>query len=234
MLKLHDVSAQYGQAKVLHHVSIEVKEGEIVAIVGSNGAGKSTLVKAITGLIQPTAGKVLFNDRDITALPAHEIYEMGIAQVMERRRLFPDMTVLENLLIGGASKRALPHREESLRYVYELFPILKERAGQRAKTLSGGQQQMVAIGRALMGRPSMLILDEPSIGLAPVIVKEVFQAIQTINKQGVTVLLNEQNVKRSLSICHHAYVLENGKIVLEGTGLELLHDEKTMKAYIGV
>jgi len=234
MLELSGVCAQYGQAKVLHDLSIHVDEGEIVAIVGSNGAGKSTLVKTITGILKPTAGTIRYKGNDITGFKPYEVYEMGVAQVMERRRLFPDMTVLENLLIGGASKRALPHREESLKYVYKLFPILEERANQRCRTLSGGQQQMVAIARAIMGKPEMLILDEPSIGLAPVVVKEVFEAIQLIRDQGVTVLLNEQNVKRSLSICDRAYVLENGKVVLEGSGQELLNNEMTMKAYIGI
>lgn len=234
MLKLHKISAQYGQAKVLHQVSIEVKEGEIVAIVGANGAGKSTLVKTVSGLLRPTEGTITLFDKDITKLPPHEIYELGLAQVMERRRLFGEMTVMENLLVGGAAKRALPHRKQTLEEVFTFFPILKERANQRTKTLSGGQQQMVAIGRALMGRPRLLILDEPSIGLAPVIVREVFHVIEKIGEQGVTVLLNEQNVRRSLSICHHAYVLENGKVVLEGTGLDLLNDENTKKAYMGL
>lgn len=234
MLNLHKVSVQYGQAKVLHQVTLKVNEGEIVAVVGANGAGKTTLVKTISGLLRPTEGQIFLHDQDLTKLAPHEIYELGVAQVMERRRLFGDMTVLENLLVGGAAKRALPYRKQSLEEVYKIFPIIEKRANQKANTLSGGQQQMVAIARTLMGRPKLLILDEPSIGLAPVIVKEVFKAIVNIKNQGVTVLLNEQNVHRSLSICDRAYVLENGKVVLEGSGLELLDNEITKKAYIGM
>lgn len=234
MLRLSGICAGYGQAKILHDINIKIDEGEVVGIIGSNGAGKTTLVRTISGLIRPTSGSVYMNDIDITGKMPYEIYDLGIAQVMERRRLFGEMTIEENLLVGGAAKRSIRRRKERLEYVYTLFPTLRERKGQRASTLSGGQQQMVAIARALMGCPKVLILDEPSIGLAPVIVNDVYQVIADIKKEGVTILLNEQNVKRSLKICDRAYVLENGRVVLNGDSTELIHNADVQKAYMGM
>ncbi len=234
MLRLSGICAGYGQAKILHDINIKIDEGEVVGIIGSNGAGKTTLVRTISGLIRPTSGSVYMNGIDITGKMPYEIYDLGIAQVMERRRLFGEMTIEENLLVGEAAKRSIRRRKERLEYVYTLFPTLRERKGQRASTLSGGQQQMVAIARALMGCPKVLILDEPSIGLAPVIVNDVYQVIADIKKEGVTILLNEQNVKRSLKICDRAYVLENGRIVLNGDSTELIHNADVQKAYMGM
>jgi branched-chain amino acid transport system ATP-binding protein len=234
MLEVRDLSAFYGRMQVLWGVSLQVQEGEIVAIVGSNGAGKTTLLHSILGLIRPAAGSVTFLGRRIDGLPSYVIAEMGISVVPEGGRVFPDMSVRENLEMGAYSSRAWKQREEALDYVYQLFPRLKERERQLARTLSGGERQMLAFGRALMSRPKLCLFDEPSYGLAPVLVKEVFEIIQKIREQGVTVLLVEQNVRRTLEIADRAYVLENGQICLEGECSELLESDHVRKAYLGM
>jgi branched-chain amino acid transport system ATP-binding protein len=228
------ISAQYGRARVLHEVSFAVTEGQIVSVVGANGAGKSTLVKVISGQVRPTRGRVVFEGEDITGRPPHEIVLRGVVQVPEGRRLFGDMTVLENLLLGSTHARARAGRVEGLDRVHALFPILRERGAQLAGTLSGGEQQMLAIARGLMGRPRLLILDEPSLGLAPRIVTEIIEVVRTLNREGLTVLLIEQNVKHSLSICHEGVVLENGRIALADSGAALLANEHTRRAYLGL
>jgi len=234
MLSIETVSAQYGRARVLHEVSFGVAEGQIVSVVGANGAGKTTLVKVISGQLRPTRGRVVFEGADITACPAHEIVLRGIVQVPEGRRLFADMTVLENLLLGSTHPHARARRAEGLDHVHALFPILRERGGQLAGTLSGGEQQMLAIARGLMAQPRLLILDEPSLGLAPRVVTEIIEVIRTLNRHGLTVLLIEQNVRHSLTICHRGVVLENGRIVLVDSGKALLDNEHTRRAYLGL
>jgi branched-chain amino acid transport system ATP-binding protein len=234
LLKIDRVAAQYGQAKVLRDVSFDVARGEIVSVVGANGAGKTTLVKIISGLLRPTQGQVVLDGEPISGLPPHQIVLRGIVQVPEGRRLFADMTVLENLLVGSTIPAARAEREPGLERAYRLFPILRERRRQLAGTLSGGEQQMLAIARGLMARPRLLILDEPSLGLAPRLVAEIFGVIGTLNREGLTVLLIEQNVKHSLAICAHGIVLENGRITLAGRGEALLRDEHTRRAYLGL
>lgn len=234
MLNVRSVSAQYGRARVLDGVSFNVEAAEIVSVVGANGAGKSTLVKVISGMVRPSAGEILFEGEDITSLPPHEIVLRGIVHVPEGRRLFGDMTVLENLLVGSTHRAARATRAEGLDHVYGLFPILLERQSQLARTLSGGEQQMVAIARGLMTRPKLLMLDEPSLGLAPKIVTEILTVIGDLNRDGLTVLLIEQNVKHSLAIADRGVVLENGRIVLADTGEALLRNEHTRRAYLGL
>lgn len=234
MLNVRSVSAQYGRARVLDGVSFNVEAAEIVSVVGANGAGKSTLVKVISGMVRPSAGEILFEGEDITSLPPHEIVLRGIVHVPEGRRLFGDMTVLENLLVGSTHRAARATRAEGLDHVYSLFPILLERQSQLARTLSGGEQQMVAIARGLMTRPKLLMLDEPSLGLAPKIVTEILTVIGDLNRDGLTVLLIEQNVKHSLAIADRGVVLENGRIVLADTGEALLRNEHTRRAYLGL
>jgi len=219
---------------VLDGVSFNVEAAEIVSVVGANGAGKSTLVKVISGMVRPSAGEILFEGEDITSLPPHEIVLRGIVHVPEGRRLFGDMTVLENLLVGSTHRAARATRAEGLDHVYSLFPILLERQSQLARTLSGGEQQMVAIARGLMTRPKLLMLDEPSLGLAPKIVTEILTVIGDLNRDGLTVLLIEQNVKHSLAIADRGVVLENGRIVLADTGEALLRNEHTRRAYLGL
>jgi len=219
---------------VLDGVSFNVEAAEIVSVVGANGAGKSTLVKVISGMVRPSAGEILFEGEDITSLPPHEIVLRGIVHVPEGRRLFGDMTVLENLLVGSTHRAARATRAEGLDHVYSLFPILLERQSQLARTLSGGEQQMVAIARGLMTRPKLLMLDEPSLGLAPKIVAEILTVIGDLNRDGLTVLLIEQNVKHSLAIADRGVVLENGRIVLADTGEALLRNEHTRRAYLGL
>jgi branched-chain amino acid transport system ATP-binding protein len=228
------ISAQYGQARVLDGVSFDVEDGEIVSVVGANGAGKSTLVKVISGMLRASAGEILFAGKDITALPPHEIVLRGIVHVPESRRLFGDMSVLENLLLGSTHAQARAARPEGLQHVYGLFPILRERQSQLARTLSGGEQQMLAIARGLMSRPKLLMLDEPSLGLAPKIVTEILGVITGLNRQGLAVLLIEQNVKHALAIAHRGVVLENGRIALADTGKALLGNEHTRRAYLGL
>jgi len=219
---------------VLDGVSFDVEVAEIVSVVGANGAGKSTLVKVISGMVRASAGQILFEGEDLTSLPPHEIVLRGIVHVPEGRRLFGDMTVLENLLLGSTHRAARATRAEGLDRVYGLFPILFERQSQLARTLSGGEQQMVAIARGLMTRPKLLMLDEPSLGLAPRIVTEILKVIGDLNRDGLTVLLIEQNVKHSLAIADRGIVLENGRIVLADTGEALLSNEHTRRAYLGL
>ncbi|MFC4766215.1 ABC transporter ATP-binding protein [Effusibacillus consociatus] len=234
MLKVNNLSVHYGGMQALSGASLQVFEGEIVSIVGSNGAGKSTLINSISGMRKLTSGSVEFQGQDITAVPAHERVGLGIAQVPEGRRLFPLMTVKENLLLGSTIPEAKKHRQETLDEIYELLPRLKERENQIAKTLSGGEQQMVAIGRALMSRPKLLMFDEPSLGLSPLLVKQLFQLIQQINKGGITIMLVEQNVRQTLQIVDRSYVLENGSISIEGNGTDLLNNEHVKKAFLGM
>ena len=234
MLKVSGVSAQYGHARVLYDVSFDVADGQLVSVVGANGAGKTTLVKVISGMVPATAGRIEFDGKDITGLRTDQIVLEGIVHVPEGRRLFGDMTVLENLYLGSTHPAARAHRAATLEQVFGLFPILRERQLQLARTMSGGQQQMVAIARGLMARPRMLMLDEPSLGLAPLIVTEILQVIRDLNKAGLTVLLIEQNLKHALSIAHRGVVLENGSVVLSDTGQALLKNEHTRKAYLGL
>ena len=235
MLTLEQIDVYYGNIQALWKVSLGVEGGEIIAIVGSNGAGKSTILRSITGLIKPRKGSITFDSRRIDALGPDEIVRRGVSMVPEGRELFPRMTVLENLELGAAYiGRAYAQTTESREWVFSLFPVLRERAKQQAGTLSGGEQQMLAIGRSLMSRPKLLMLDEPSLGLAPLLVAGVFRTVQQINQEGVTVLLVEQNVRQSLILAHRAYVLENGRIVMEGKGKELIADKHVKEAYLGL
>lgn len=234
MLELRDIRVNYGAAPALWGVSLTVQTGELVCVVGPNGAGKSTLINAISGLHKASSGTLRFNGDDISALPSHRFCERGIAIVPEGRRLFTGMTVLENLELGSFIASAKALRKQSLAQVVELFPALKAKLAQPAGSLSGGQQQMVAIGRALMARPKLLLLDEPSLGLAPVIVQEMFKAIRNINAQGTSVLLVEQNVAMAMQLASRAYVMEEGRIVAEGEAGELLSRPEIKKAYLGL
>ena len=235
MLTLEQIDVYYGNIQALWKVSLGVEGGEVIAIVGSNGAGKSTILRSITGLIKPRKGSITFDSRRIDALGPDEIVRRGVSMVPEGRELFPRMTVLENLELGAAYiGRAYAQTAESRGWVLSLFPVLQERAKQQAGTLSGGEQQMLAIGRSLMSRPKLLMLDEPSLGLAPLLVAGVFRTVQQINQEGVTVLLVEQNVRQSLILAHRAYVLENGRIVMEGKGKELIADKHVKEAYLGL
>ncbi|MEM1556852.1 MAG: ABC transporter ATP-binding protein [Candidatus Bathyarchaeia archaeon] len=234
MLIVENLDAAYGDLQVLWSVSLNVQKGEFVSIIGSNGAGKTTLLKTISGMLMPKGGKIKFFDQDITLLEPHKRAGIGIGHVMEGRRLFPYLTVEENLRMGAYLKEAWEKREETLELVFELFPRLKERRKQRAGTLSGGEQQMLAIGRALMLRPKLLLLDEPSLGIAPKLALSIFDVIKKINDyEGVTILLVEQNVHMALNLSKRSYVLENGKIVLEGSSEELLKNPHVKKAYLG-
>ena len=234
MFEMKNITAGYGEVNVLKNVGFQVPQGQIIALVGSNGAGKTTITRVISKSLKPSSGSIIFDGQDYTGKQPHEVVEMGIVQVPEGRRLFPDMTIYENLLVGSTCRHAKAQREQSLKEVFETFPRLEERKDQKAKTLSGGEQQMLAIGRALMARPKMLILDEPSLGLSPLMVQQVFSVVRGIKERGMTILLIEQNVKLSLSICNYAYVLENGRIVLQGTGEELMDNEHLRKAYLGI
>jgi len=235
VLTLGQIDIYYGNIQALWKVSLAVEGGEIITIVGSNGAGKSTILRGITGLIKPRRGSITFDSRRIDALSPDEIVRRGVSMVPEGRELFPRMTVLENLELGAAYiDRAYGQTTASLEWVLALFPVLRERSKQQAGTLSGGEQQMLAIGRALMSRPKLLMLDEPSLGLAPLLVADVFRTVQQINQEGVTILLVEQNVRQSLSLAHRAYVLENGRIVMEGKGKELIADKHVKEAYLGL
>lgn len=233
MLTIEDLKVAYGKIQALWGVSLEITEGEIVALVGANGAGKTTLLKTISGILRGQSGAILFNGKPIERLLPGDIVRLGIVQVPEGRKLFPEMTVLDNLLMGGYTVKpsALKPR---LDHVFHIFPVLEERQKQIAGTLSGGEQQMVAIGRSLMAEPRLLMLDEPSLGLAPVLVEEMFQVIEEINRSGVTVLLVEQNTQNALSVAHKGFVMELGRIVLAGSGQELLADENVRKAYLGL
>ncbi|MBI1963076.1 MAG: ABC transporter ATP-binding protein [Candidatus Rokubacteria bacterium] len=234
MLRLEAVDAYYGDLQALAGVGFEVHEGEIVALVGANAAGKSTTLRVISGLVAPRRGRVLFGDEDLTAVAAHARVARGIVQVPEGRRLFPFMTVAENLLLGAHTPGARGERAASLERVWALFPVLADRRAQLAGSLSGGEQQMCAIGRALMARPRVLMLDEPTLGLAPVLVAKIFETVRAINAAGVTVLLVEQNVRQALTLAHRACVLESGRLVLEGRASELLGDERLRRAYLGM
>ena len=232
MLELQDLHLSYGGIRALKGVSIQVNEGEIVSLIGANGAGKSTTLRAISGLERAQSGKILYNGEDITGKPSKYMVQKGLILVPEGRLIFPDMTVLENLKIGAYLRRDRDV-EADIRHAYKLFPRLKERAWQMAGTLSGGEQQMLAVGRALMSKPKLLMMDEPSLGLAPLVVKDIFSIIRTIRDSGVTVLLIEQNANAALKIADRGYVLETGRITLEGSGRELLSDPAVRSAYLG-
>lgn len=234
MLKINHLDVSYGDVQVLWDVSFEVRENEILVLIGANGAGKSTTLRSISGLLVPTRGSIEFKGTRLDQIPNYKVVELGVAQVPEGRRLFPEMTVEENLIMGSLNAKAKAKRQETLKEVYRLFPRLEERRKQHARTLSGGEQQMCAIGRGLMALPELLLFDEPSLGLSPILVQEIFRIIQRINQEGVTVLLVEQNVNHTLTICNRAYVLENGRIVLEGTGEELLNNPHVREAYLGI
>lgn len=234
MLNVEGVDFYYGDVQILNEVSFEIMEKEIVALVGTNGAGKSTMINVISGIHYPRRGKILFRGEEIHRKTSYSIVERGIVQVPEGRRVFPSLTVLENLELGAFLPKPKKMRKKVLGEVYGLFPILSDRKNQTAGTLSGGEQQMLAIGRALMSLPSLLMLDEPSLGLAPLIVANIFQVISKVNEQGSTVLLVEQNVEHTLEIASRGYVLENGSIVLEGTGKELLTNPHVKEAYLGI
>jgi branched-chain amino acid transport system ATP-binding protein len=234
MLHIEGLEVAYGKITALWGVSFDVRQGEIVALVGANGAGKTTALRTLSGLLRPRAGTVLFDGDALEKLSATEIVERGLVHVPEGRKLFPEMTVRDNLLLGGFSRTARPHQAERLERVFEIFPRLRERRRQLAGTLSGGEQQMVAIGRGLMACPRILMLDEPSLGLAPMVVDEMFRVIGEINKGGVTVLLVEQNTELALSIAHRGFVLESGRVALSGTGAELLASERVREAYLGL
>jgi branched-chain amino acid transport system ATP-binding protein len=234
MLSVQNVDLYYGDAQALDGVSLEVAEGEIVAIVGANGAGKSSLIRTIAGMEKPRAGKVVFQGKDITGREPHQICNLGVGQVAEGRQVFPTLTVLENLQMGAMLPRARAGAKAALEEVLRLFPKLAERRDQLAGTLSGGEQQMLAIGRCLMGEPELIMFDEPSLGLAPLVVQEVLHTIHLLNGKGITILLVEQNVAVSLKISSRAYVLENGRVAMSGAGQELLHDDRVRQAYLGL
>ncbi|MBU2549451.1 MAG: ABC transporter ATP-binding protein [Proteobacteria bacterium] len=234
MLEVQGIDVYYGDLQVLWEVGFEVRDGEILVLVGANGAGKSTTLKTVSGLLRPVRGRIAYKGRNIHDGRPHEIIDRGIAQVPEGRRLFADMSVEENLIMGSLSRQAKARRRETLDWVYQLFPRLLERRKQAAGTLSGGEQQMVAVGRGLMSRPELLMFDEPSLGLAPILVQEIFKIVRQIKREGVTVLLVEQNVQHTLAMCDRAYVLENGRIVLSGTGRDLMSNEHVKTAYLGI
>lgn len=234
LLRVNNIDAHYGDVQILHQVSLKVDEEEIITIVGANGAGKSTLLKAIGGILQASSGEIWFMGERIDHLPSHKIVENGLIRIPEGRKIFPTMTVLENLELGSYLPQTKAKRMESLEKVFRLFPILKNRAKQSSGTLSGGEQQMLAIGRGLMSLPKLLMLDEPSLGLAPILVKQIFDTVKEINQQGTTILLVEQNVFNALDMAAEGYVLENGRVVLEGNSQDLLTDDYIKEAYLGV
>ncbi len=233
LLELKNITARYGDVQVLWDITFAVRKGEIATLVGANGAGKTTSLKTISGVVRASGGEIIFDGESIERLSSHQIAARGIAHVPEGRRLFPMMSVRENLELGAISKEAKRLRATSLDKIFALFPKLKEREQQLCGTLSGGEQQMVAIGRGLMARPRLLMFDEPSLGLAPIIVREMFEIIRSINEEGITILLVEQNVQQSLKISNRAYVLENGRVTIEGAGKDLLDDERVRAAYLG-
>jgi len=233
MLKVTDLQVYYGVIQAVKGISFEVDKGEVIALIGANGAGKTTILHTITGLIQARSGKIEFEGRDITKLPGHKIVELGMAHVPEGRRVFSELTVLENLNLGAYIRKDKNEIKESLETVYQSFPRLNERKSQLAGTLSGGEQQMLAMGRALMSKPDIILMDEPSMGLSPIFVNEIFKIIQKISDSGTTVLLVEQNAKKALSIADRAYVLETGMISLQGDAKDLLNDDSVKKAYLG-
>ncbi|MBQ4307323.1 MAG: ABC transporter ATP-binding protein [Lachnospiraceae bacterium] len=233
MLKVENLRVQYGMIEAIKGISFEVGDGEIVTLIGANGAGKTTTMHAISGLVKPSAGTVTLDGKDLTKIAPHKIVEMGLAQVPEGRRVFAQQTVEENLTLGAYARRDKDQIARDMEDVFVLFPRLRERRTQMAGTLSGGEQQMLAMGRALMAKPSIVLMDEPSMGLSPLLVSEIFRIIEEINSKGTTVLLVEQNAKRALAIADRAYVLETGNITLSGTGEELANDERVRKAYLG-
>lgn len=233
MLKLENVNVSYGAIHAIHDVSMEVRDGEIVSLIGANGAGKTTILHTITGLKKADSGSILYNDTDLLKMEPSKIVTLGMAHVPEGRHIFPEMTVAENLEMGSYCKKKQEDIERITEDIYKKFPRLFERKKQLAGTLSGGEQQMLAVGRALMSSPSMILMDEPSMGLSPLLVKEIFSIIREVHEQGITVLLVEQNARMALSIADRAYVLETGKITMTGTGRDLLKDEKVKKAYLG-
>jgi branched-chain amino acid transport system ATP-binding protein len=235
MLSIRDLDLYYGDAQALTAVSLDVPAGELVALVGANGAGKSSLIRSIAGMERPRAGKILFRDREITAKDSHFTANLGIGQVAEGRQVFPSLSVEDNLEVGALLPRARARRAQTMKEVFALFPRLAERRRQAAGTMSGGEQQMLAIGRCLMGLPELIMLDEPSLGLAPLVVQELFRTIRLLNQEkGITVLLVEQNVGASLKLAKHAYVLENGRVAMQGRGEDLLHDDRVRQAYLGL
>lgn len=234
MLKVSGIDVFYGDLQVLWDVSFEVRDGEILVLVGANGAGKSTSLKTISGLLRPRKGSIEFGGVRLDLLAPDKVIGHGVVHVPEARRLFREMSVEENLIMGSLSPAARKKRAQTMEWVYELFPRMKERRKQAAGTLSGGEQQMAAIGRGLMALPKVLMFDEPSLGLAPILVQDVFEIVKRINREGVTVLLVEQNVRQTLAMCDRAYVLENGRIVLQGTGKELSNDPHVKEAYLGI
>ena len=233
MLEVKDLQVYYGVIQALKGISFHVNQGEVIALIGANGAGKTTTLQTLTGILSPKSGSIVFEGKDLTRTPAHKIVEMGMAHVPEGRRVFADMSVYENLLLGAYTRKDKAEIAESLASVYKRFPRLEERKGQRAGTLSGGEQQMLAMGRALMSRPRIILMDEPSMGLSPIFVDEIFDIIREVSESGTTVLLVEQNAKKALSIADRAYVLETGSITMDGKAEDLLNDEAVQKAYLG-
>lgn len=233
MLQIEDIQVYYGAINAVKGISFDVEKGEIIALIGANGAGKTTILHTISGLIRAKSGKIIFNGTDITKTKAHKIVEMGMAHVPEGRRIFQGLTVYENLMLGAYTRKDGAEKKESLDNVFKRFPRLEERRTQIAGTLSGGEQQMLAMGRALMSRPSIILMDEPSMGLSPLYVNEIFDIIKSVNASGTTVLLVEQNAKKALSVANRAYVLETGKIALSGKAEDLINDESVRKAYLG-
>ena len=233
MLEVKDLQVYYGVIQALKGISFHVNQGEVIALIGANGAGKTTTLQTLTGILSPKSGSIVFEGKDLTRTPAHKIVEMGMAHVPEGRRVFADMSVYENLLLGAYTRKDKAEIAESLASVYKRFPRLEERKGQRAGTLSGGEQQMLAMGRALMSRPRIILMDEPSMGLSPFFINEIFDIIREVSESGTTVLLVEQNAKKALSIADRAYVLETGSITMDGKAEDLLNDEAVQKAYLG-
>ena len=233
MLSVNNLQVHYGMIQAIKDVSFEVNEGEVIALIGANGAGKTTILHTVSGLLQPTKGSVIFEGQDITKVPAHKIVSLGMAHVPEGRRVFAQLTVLENLKLGAYTRKDKNEMEETLKMIYKRVPRLEERKNQIAGTLSGGEQQMLAMGRALMSHPKIILMDEPSMGLSPIFVEEVFKIIRDISAEGVTVLLVEQNAKKALNIADRAYVLETGNIILQGDAKKLMNDESVKKAYLG-
>lgn len=233
MLEVKDLEVYYGVIQAIKGVSFHVDKGEVIALIGANGAGKTTILHTVTGLLAPKKGSVTFEGKDITKFPAHKIVSLGMAHVPEGRRVFSELSVYENLKMGAYTRKDKTEIEQSLQNIYERFPRLKERRNQMAGTLSGGEQQMLAMGRALMSKPKIILMDEPSMGLSPILVNEIFDIIQEVSKSGTTVLLVEQNAKKALSIADRAYVLETGNISLEGRAKDLLEDDSIKKAYLG-
>ena len=233
MLEVKDLQVYYGVIQALKGISFHVNQGEVIALIGANGAGKTTTLQTLTGILSPKSGSIVFEGKDLTRTPAHKIVEMGMAHVPEGRRVFADMSVYENLLLGAYTRKDKAEIAESLASVYKRFPRLEERKGQRAGTLSGGEQQMLAMGRALMSRPRIILMVEPSMGLSPIFVNEIFDIIREVSESGTTVLLVEQNAKKALSIADRAYVLETGSITMDGKAEDLLNDEAVQKAYLG-